>query len=67
MGLDAMYNAALLSHRRSTGVNYTIVKSFSKESNHTISQQALAIDLYSASANDLATTVCFFIFQEIRD
>ncbi|BAU03137.1 hypothetical protein VIGAN_UM017800, partial [Vigna angularis var. angularis] len=33
---------------------------------HTSSQVADAIALYSASALDLATTLCFLLFQDIR-
>lgn len=38
-----------------------------KEMRHVIPQVVRAIALYSASAEDLATTLCFFDFQDIGE
>ena len=38
-----------------------------KVHNHTSSLVATAMDLYSASANDLETVACFLVFHEISD
>ena len=40
-------------------------KSFRTFCNHVISQHVDAIYMYSASALDLDTVVCFFVFQDI--
>ena len=42
-------------------------KSRNKYLSHVNSQVIEVIDLYSASAEDLETVVCFLLFQEIRD
>ena len=41
-------------------------RSRSNECNQTISQTVESIALYSASADDLETTVCFLDFHEMR-
>ena len=38
-----------------------------KDKNYIISQVPLAIDLYSASTEDLETVCCFFDFHDMRE
>lgn len=42
-------------------------RSLNNEDNQNISHVAFAIDLYSASADDLDTVCCFLDFQEINE
>lgn len=46
---------------------HTTPNSLSRESNHTISQVALAIERYSASADDRETVCCFLDFQDTKE
>ena len=45
----------------------SILKSFNNCKTQVISQATLAMALYSASAEDLDTTPCFFDLQEIKE
>lgn len=56
-----------LSQSNVTGTIRWMCRSLNKEDSHTTSHVALAIDLYSASADDLDTVCCFFDFQEINE
>ena len=67
IGLAGMWRADWLSQNNKAGCLCSISKSFNKLINHTNSHVALAIDLYSASIEDLETVHCFFDFQEIKD
>ncbi|MFS7910652.1 hypothetical protein Hanom_Chr02g00108751 [Helianthus anomalus] len=62
-----MDSAAVLSHFRSTGICTTTLSSLNRFSSHNISHVALHIDLYSASAEDRETTLCFLLFQETKE
>jgi len=44
-----------------------MLRSLNSEISEEISQQVSAIALYLASAEDLATTVCFLDFYDIKD
>ena len=59
-------NAAWLSQYIKVGLSCGMCKSLNKYNSQVISQVVVAIDLYSASAEDLETTSCFFYLQEIR-
>ena len=65
-GFAEICNAAWLSQYINTGLSCEICKSFNKYNNQVTSQVVVAIDLYSASAEDLETTSCFFDLQEIK-
>ena len=60
-----MWSAAWLSHSNFTAP-ISILKSFRSCTNHRISLVTLAKARYSASAEERATVVCFFDFQEIK-
>ena len=63
----AIWRAAWLSQQRIAGFEWLTPSSFSNERSQVSSQVAFAIDLYSASADDLETVCCFFDFQEIKE
>lgn len=65
--LAAIYRTVWLSHLRSTGATFWMPKSFNRETNQVISHVVNAIDLYPASADDLATTFCFLSFHDIDE
>jgi len=56
-----------LSQYKVTGVRFLILRSCNKARSQIISQQVVAIARYSASAEERATTDCFFTFQEIGE
>lgn len=58
-GLEAKNMAELLFHMTE------ICSSLNNPKNHLISAMVLAIALYSASVEDLDTTVCFFAIHQI--
>ncbi|KAJ0859067.1 hypothetical protein HanRHA438_Chr13g0608231 [Helianthus annuus] len=62
-----MDRAAVLSHFNSTGNSILTCNSCNTFTSHITSHKAAHIDLYSASAEDLDTTLCFLLFQEIKD
>jgi hypothetical protein len=57
----------LLSQYNFTGCGCEIWRSANSCFNQVISQQVEAIALYSASAKEQDTVVCFFIFQDIGE
>ena len=62
-----MEKAAKLSHLSSVGGKFCNPMSFRSAAIQVISQAVKAIALYSASAVDRATTLCFLDFQEIGE
>ena len=67
IGFAAMCKVAWLSQYRTTGLGWSIWRSFSRNINHCASQDAWATARHSASEDDLNTTDCFLLFQEIRE
>ena len=49
------------------GLECSIPNSFNKDNSHVSSQQALAIDMYSASADEQDTVSYFLDFQDIKE
>ena len=65
-----MWIATLLSQYNLVGCVYcicVILRSIRSCFNQVISQQVVAINLYSASTNECETIVCYMVFQEIND
>lgn len=62
-----MCNAAWLSQNKTTGREIRVCKSASRDNIQMNSHVALAMDLYSASVEDLDTLCCFLDFQEIKE
>ncbi|KAJ0779867.1 hypothetical protein HanPI659440_Chr06g0231241 [Helianthus annuus] len=62
-----MDKAAELSHFRVTGIETSTFSSLRMLISHNTSHVALHIDLYSASADDRDTTLCFLLFQETKE
>lgn len=61
-----MCKAALLSQNRGIGSETETPKSARSRTIQASSLEVYAIDLYLASAEDVNTAVCFFVFQEIN-
>jgi len=61
-----VWRATWLSHISVIWVTFPNCNSLSNWLSRTSLQVTEAISLYSASALDLATTFCFFLFQEIK-
>lgn len=59
--------AASLSHMKGIGASSSTPKSPRSHLTHRTSHTILAIDLYSASAEDLEKTISFFVLHEIGD
>lgn len=59
--------AALLSHLRVVGGMFLSPRSLRRAVNQVTSHVVKAMDLYSVSAEDLATTLCFFAFHEMGE
>ncbi|KAJ0510573.1 hypothetical protein HanIR_Chr11g0542321 [Helianthus annuus] len=62
-----MEMAALLSQFSVTGKATLILSSLRTFISHKILQEALHMDLYSASADERETMLCFLLFQETRE
>ena len=62
-----MWMAALLSQYNFVDCGYGIRRFANSCFNQVISQQVDAIALYSASAEEQDTVVCFFVFQDIGE
>ena len=59
--------AASLSQNNITGLSWFTPRSLRRESSHTTSQVALAIEWSLAWANDLEIVCCFLDFQEMNE
>lgn len=62
-----MCKAAWLSQNSRVALGCFTCKSQRRKSNQTISHTTTAIELYSASANDLETIFCFLDFHETKE
>ena len=67
IGFAAMCKVAWLSQYIRAGFGWLISSSLSKDWSQVSSHVALAIALYSASAEDLETVCCFLDFQDIKE
>lgn len=66
-GLAAMCRAALLSQYNVAGSEKITPMSENKPVIQTISQEVVAMALYSASAEDLQTVLCFLVPQDTKE
>ena len=66
-GFAAMCKAAWLSQYNKASLEWLTLSSFNKDNNQVSLQVALAIDLYSTSAEDQENVACFLDFQEINE
>ena len=62
-----MCSAAWLSQYNRTGLSCCTCKSFNRYNSHVTSHVVVAMDLYSALAEDLETMDCFFDLNDINE
>lgn len=62
-----MLRADMLSQNRTAGLVKWTWRSLNSVTSQVISQVTCVMALYSASAEDRETVVCFFDFQEMRE
>ena len=65
-GFAAIWSAAWLSRNKVIGFKHTC-RSLNKHWSYVSSHVAVTMDLYSASADDLETVLCFPVFHEMRE